>query len=70
MSILGLYRIDWQLSFEELKEAPTINTSTNQIQILPKVSFVVKYELNLLGYSRNQRQLDFLKQNQLAQFQN
>lgn len=70
MSILGLYRIDWQLSFEELKEAPTINTSSNQIQILPKVSFVVKYELNLLGYSRNQRQLDFLKQNQLAQFQN
>lgn len=70
MSILGLYRIDWQLSFEELKEAPTINTSSNQIQILPKVSFVVKYELNLLGYFRNQRQLDFLKQNQLAQFQN
>lgn len=70
MSILGLYRIDWQLSFEELKEAPTINTSTNQIQILPKVSFVVKYELNLLGYFRNQRQLDFLKQNQLVQFQN
>ncbi|CAF3667366.1 unnamed protein product [Rotaria sp. Silwood1] len=38
VSILGLYKIDWQLAYEELNEAPTMNTSTGQIHILPKES--------------------------------
>ncbi|CAF4656530.1 unnamed protein product [Rotaria sp. Silwood1] len=38
VSILGLYKIDWQLAYEELNGAPTMNTSTGQIHILPKES--------------------------------
>ncbi|CAF3952723.1 unnamed protein product [Rotaria sordida] len=36
MSILGLYRIDCQLAYEELNEALSININTGQIHILPK----------------------------------
>ncbi|CAF3681386.1 unnamed protein product [Rotaria sordida] len=38
ISILGLYKIDWQLAYEELNEVPSINIRTGQIQILPKES--------------------------------
>ncbi|CAF4190264.1 unnamed protein product [Rotaria sp. Silwood2] len=38
VSILGLYKIDWQLAYEELNEVPSINTSTGQIHILSKES--------------------------------
>ncbi len=38
ISFLGLYEIDWEIPYEELGEAPTIKATTNQIQIITKVS--------------------------------
>ncbi|CAF3939022.1 unnamed protein product [Rotaria sp. Silwood2] len=36
ISFLGLYEIDWEILYEDLKEEPTIKINTNQIQILTK----------------------------------
>ncbi|CAF4774558.1 unnamed protein product, partial [Rotaria socialis] len=36
ISFLGLYKIDWEILYEELKEEPIIKINTNQIQILTK----------------------------------
>jgi hypothetical protein len=38
ISFLGLYEIDWEIPYEELREEPTIKTASSQIQILTKVS--------------------------------
>jgi hypothetical protein len=32
-----LYKVDWQIEYEELKEEPVIISSLGQIQILTKV---------------------------------
>jgi len=37
ISFLGLYEIDWQLEYEELKEEPVVKPNSSQIQILTKV---------------------------------
>ncbi|CAF2545662.1 unnamed protein product [Rotaria sp. Silwood2] len=36
ISFLGLYGLDWKISYEDLKEEPIIKINTNQIQILTK----------------------------------
>ncbi len=37
ISFLGLYELDWQIEYEELKEEPVIKPNLSQIQILTKV---------------------------------
>ncbi len=37
ISFLGLYEVDWQLEYEELKEEPVVKPNSSQIQILTKV---------------------------------
>ncbi|CAF3378372.1 unnamed protein product, partial [Rotaria sp. Silwood2] len=36
VSFLGLYKLDWEIPYEDLKEEPIIKINTNQIQILTK----------------------------------
>ncbi|CAF3386362.1 unnamed protein product [Rotaria sp. Silwood1] len=36
ISFLGLYEIDWEISYEELKEEPIVKPNSGQIQILTK----------------------------------
>ncbi|CAM4802673.1 unnamed protein product [Rotaria magnacalcarata] len=43
ISFLGLYKIDWEILYEELKEEPIIKINTNQIQILTKTLSDAKY---------------------------
>ena len=37
ISFLGLYEIDWQIEYEDLKEEPVVKPNLGQIQILTKV---------------------------------
>lgn len=37
ISFLGLYEIDWDIEYEELKEEPIVKPNLGQIQILIKV---------------------------------
>jgi hypothetical protein len=39
ISFLGLYEIDWQIEYEDLKEEPVVKPNLSQIQILTKVIF-------------------------------
>ena len=38
ISFLGLYEIDWQIEYEDLKEEPVVKPNLGQIQVLTKVS--------------------------------
>ncbi|CAF1212266.1 unnamed protein product [Rotaria magnacalcarata] len=45
ISFLGLYEIDWEILYEELKEEPVVKINTNQIQILitePKTTGTIR----------------------------